>query len=55
MKQLYRFRVANLLLAAFLGLLCWYAYAESRSIPWTIGYGSTALLVAGLGIHKRKE
>ena len=34
----------------------WYAFAESRSLPWTIGYGVVALLSLGVGIrHLRSE
>jgi hypothetical protein len=28
----------------------WYAFAESQSLPWTIGYGVVALVSIGVGI-----
>ena len=28
----------------------WYAFAESESLPWTIGYGVVALLSVGVGM-----
>lgn len=28
----------------------WYAFAESQSLPWTIGHGVVALLSVGVGI-----
>ena len=28
----------------------WYAYAESQSLPWTIGYGVVALLSISVGM-----
>jgi hypothetical protein len=31
----------------------WYAFAESHSLPWTIGYGVVALLSIGVGIKHR--
>ena len=34
----------------------WYAYAESRSLPWTTGYGVVALLSLVVAIrHLRPE
>lgn len=29
---------------------CWYAYSESQSLPWTIGYGVVSLLSISVGI-----
>lgn len=31
----------------------WYAWAESRSMPWTTGYGGLALLSAAATIRQR--
>lgn len=39
------------LLVAVLAAGCgWYAFAESRSMPWTIGYGVISLMSLAVGI-----
>lgn len=40
----------SLSLAVVAAGCAWYAFAESHSLPWTIGYGVFALLSVGVGI-----
>jgi hypothetical protein len=46
--------IAIAVVAVFVAVLAagcgWYAFAESRSLPWTIGYGVVALLSVGVGV-----
>ena len=43
--------VVSILVAVLAAGCGWYAFAESQSIPWTIGYGVLALLSLGVGIR----
>jgi len=49
-----RHSVAVALISLPLALLAagcgWYAFAESQSLPWTIGYSTIALVSVGVGI-----
>jgi hypothetical protein len=46
--------IAIAVVAVFVAVLAagcgWYAFAESQSLPWTIGYGVVALLSVGVGV-----
>ena len=40
------------IVAAVMALGAWYAYAESNSMPWTIGYGVVCLMALAASIRQ---
>ena len=51
--------IAVAVIAVIVALLAagcsWYAYAESQSLPWTIGYGYVALLSVTVAMKRIRD